>query len=319
MEDTAELTPATAVEESDPLLQDIAPEPEIGEDSDIPETEGEETPETEEEESLANLSEEDLLKHPAFIAALEKQKKDIEARANESARRREENARKAAQQEEQGKQFEESRQRLRGEVGNRFVSSVTKVVTDLANARAQKWSTLGEGELELDPREVHQVLVPVLQNLTGAVIANGVADGTQIIEAYRKNEYPDYKPDEEDVEALATAKHAGDWRKIMAVNATMMLKADRVQIEKTIRDDERKKVLAEIKARADSNTETKAAAQRTAKPKPSAPTPVAVTPQSEVTAELLNNPIEFQRRFPTKEARQKAIAEFRSRGKVGAR
>ena len=247
MEDTAELTPATAVEESDPLLQDIAPEPEIGEAADTPETEGEETPETEEEESLANLSEEDLLKHPAFIAALEKQKKDIEARANESARRREENARKAAQQEEQGKQFEESRQRLRGEVGNRFVSSVTKVVTDLANARAQKWSTLGEGELELDPREVHQVLVPVLQNLTGAVIANGVADGTQIIEAYRKNEYPDYKPDEEDVEALATAKHAGDWRKIMAVNATMMLKADRATVEKTIREDERKKVLAEIR------------------------------------------------------------------------
>lgn len=319
MEDTAELSPATAVDATDPLLQDIAPEPEIESEDAAPETEGEASPETEDEDSLANLSEEDLQKHPAFLAALEKQKKDIEARANESARRREENARKAAQQEEQSKQFEESRQRLRGEVGNRFVSSITKVVTDLANAKAQKWSTLGEGELELDPREIHQVLVPVLQNLTGAVIANGVQDGTQIIEAYRKNEYPGYKPDEEDVSALAAAKHAGDWRKIMAVNATMMLKADRATIEKTIREDERKKVLAELKARADSDTETKAAAQRTAKPKPSAPTPVAVTPQSEVTADLLNNPLEFRRRFPTKEAREAAIRDFRSRGKVGAR
>ena len=319
MEDTAELTTATAVEASDPLLQEINPEPETGEDAVTPETEGDESPETESDDPLANLSEEDLQKHPAFIAALEKQKKDIEARANESARRREENARKAAQQEEQARQFEENRQRLRGEVGNRFVSSVTKVVTDIANKKAQQWSTMGEGDLELNPREVHQVLVPVLQSLTGAVIANGVADGTQVIEAYRKNEYPDYKPDEEDVEALAAAKHSGDWRKIMAVNATMMLKADRAKIEKTIREDERKKVMAELKARADSDAETQAAAKRTAKPKPSAPTPVAVTAPTEVTAELLNNPIEFARRFPTKEARAAAIAEFRGRQKVGAR
>lgn len=302
MEDTAAVAEDTAVDDSSSLLEAVAEiadaQPEIDDESSAtPETEGDEAPETEPADPLASLNEEDIRKHPK----VEKLLKDFEARTRESERRKAEKAREEAQATEAQKAFEANVNQLRGQMGNAFLSRTADAITTVVQKAIADWERSGDGKIEITPQEIYKVVAPTVPTLVNAIMANGMKEGSDVYEAYRKQTYADYKPDEDDVITYERAKTAGDWKKLAAVNAVMLLKADRAKTEEKVRKDERAKVLAELKAKADADSANQKAADRNSKPKPATPTTAKAVTGSGYSREemiaLMQDPNKMVRTF----------------------
>lgn len=301
MEDTAAVADDTAVDDSSSLLEAVAEiaeaQPEIDDDIDTSETEGDDAPETEPADPLASLTEDDIRKHPK----VEKLLKDFEARTRESERRKAEKAKEEAQATEAAKLFEANLNQLRGQMGNAFLSRTADAVTTVVQKAVADWERSGDGKIEITPQEIYKVIAPTVPTLVNAILANGMKEGADVYEAYRKQTYADYKPDEEDVIAYERAKTAQDWKKLAAVNAVMLLKADRTKVEEKVRKDERAKVLSELKAKADADSANQKATERNSKPKPATPTTAkAVTGSGYSRDEMIDfmqNPNKMVRQF----------------------
>lgn len=316
LEDTADLGSPVDTDVGTETAPPVDALPEIADADLLPETvEGDKEPETEQPEDLASKTDEELEQDARVKALLEKKLKDQEARLNESARRKAENAANAARKDQLEKEHTAAVANLRGDVGKQLLSGVSRSVAANLQASIKKWADdNGVDAFQVDPRAVHQQLTGNLVALVDGVVANGVEEGVKVFDLFRRKEYADYKPDEEDVSALANARLQKDFKAAGAITASMLLKAQLASEEPKIRADERKKVLEELRKDAEARKANGAAQARQEKPKPTtAQANGAAVGRPRVTIDEINRlgVTGLRNRYPDKAEREAVIKEAR--------
>lgn len=311
MEDTAVLD----LVGTDEGLDSAPPlEPETAPLDALPETDegNEESPETESADPLSKLTDDELKNDPRVAALLKSQ----EARLNESARRKSEAAANKARQESLEREHGEALNRIYGETGKRYLSGISRSVALALEPAVKKWADEMSGsDFKVDPRTIHAAVMPQVDAIAKGLVAGSMETSAQIFEAYRRREYPSYKADEEDVAAFNDAKREKDPRKLGAAAAAMLVKAHMSTAETDIRKDERQKVLAELKASAETKQQTEAAKARVAAPKPTPASPTgSVNGKPRVTIEEISamGVNGFRSRFPDAAERKRVLEEARS-------
>lgn len=268
LEDTAVLDQVDTVSEDSSTPPEM---PEIALEDLLPETGAgeEEPPETEQQADQPVRSDDDLKNDPQVKALLDREMKSLEARLNESARRRAENAAKQAEQKERERKHSEEISRIAGSTGSVFLSNVSRTIAQTIEADVRKWMEEStEGNYKVDPRKVHTAVTASVKQVVDGVTALAVDEGSKIFDGYRRKEFADYKPDEADISALKDAETKKDFRAVGAIRAAILLKAQIAREEPKIREDERKKVLAELRQQAEAKKATQAATTRQERPRP---------------------------------------------------
>ena len=254
-EDTAVLDPEDALEEV--LDDDLAGDPEDGGSGD----EDEGTPEAGEgAKSLADLSPEEVKELPAVKALL--------SSVEESYRRTAEANERAASIRALEAQRSNELNQLRGEAGNTLLRAIERDVTAEVVELVKKWDANPGSEFAIPQNLVAGVVRNHANALVPALIANSFMEAARPLEALRKQHYPAFKADEDDVKALQEASLKSDGKGMVAVNTMIMLKADRAEWEPKVREDERQKTIAELKGVDKAKGDVQATKARTSRPQP---------------------------------------------------
>ncbi len=266
MEDT-ELFEDTASDELETQEDDL-------EEDQLAETEETEETETDTEDPIAVLDADALKSHPRIKAEIEAEKKSLEARLNESFRQRQERAINEAKATEQKEAHERELSALRGEVGRNYLSNTAVQLAKVVNDRVAQWAKDdGEGEFSVPPQELAEVVRTSLATVSSSLIANTVEQAVKVFDDYRRAEYPGYKVDEEVHSKQLEAARTKDYPTLYAASTALLLKADRDSYEPQVREDERKRVLAELKAEQEAKATEETLKKNTAKPRPTNVTP----------------------------------------------